>query len=836
LFKEEQEKNELWEGNDGTAEKPLGIDHILFNKLYDYCNEGIEKLEQERGNVDITEISPDLAKMEAHLHAYKADAAGLLFKETADLFWAKKWYKGYKRSAELCQIIDVDHAAHAFGFAAEAAKYIFQRIMYIGDVKNEQEAEENGKEYDQKDHAKKWIEKCFNDYFKCAQTLSITNPKLASVYYRNAAEIALEAVILLKNKEWITKATDSHLMAVNFAEQFEDKSILFFIYNHVGEYGKSIVELFGPSKRKKVDPAEKDNLLSAAFIGYKFYSKALALGPEINPELSFYNACVIGDMARFIAEHRDHISEVITWKAKARAGYKLAERIFNRFPDVLSEERHKKHLAYSLGFASTMAEGLFFLLQDAEVSEEAYKNGFRSTADKCYEDSIKSAIMLEDVDPKHASKTYLVMGKFCNKVLSLGYNQRFADMAIDAMENLIRLTLEKNLGNLGLQYELIAETYHELFDQNQDISNAKKAFESYAKSVREAIGNTRILSRLEDKMLKISKAVIRQAYSIKETCEWAEEFYSSLGYTPEHLIRSGMHDDGDEETGNRKTRTTNGKEETTKGEPNVNNVGVVVMNALGEKRDEFGEVFEPAVLIRLGHESRLQDKINRASQLEEMLQPHSSSILARKNVAHELIDLTNSTLHSLVDNYDVCMDFYRKSRRALKFLIKVSESSIAKLSVWEKALTANYNATRTCEATKDYEKISEQYYALVVDARKIFGLMGNINDSITEGVKAHFVDLGIFIYDSALKQLAGLEFTEQEKCVDANDLQKATELAFYAAEGASFVYNLTGQRDWAKKAISQFSYSRKHMRMPKTKKQQQMLSRINSEISYLSKR
>ena len=110
----------------------------LYEKVHGFCMEGIEKIRHDSNGHSPVELED----FEFSFRAYAGGAAKAEYKLTNDISWAEEWFKNYKKSAELAENIAgrnadsvnsangnlVKRAAHAYGFAAEAAKVLHEKF------------------------------------------------------------------------------------------------------------------------------------------------------------------------------------------------------------------------------------------------------------------------------------------------------------------------------------------------------------------------------------------------------------------------------------------------------------------------------------------------------------------------------------------------------------------------------------------------------------------------------------------------------------------------------------------------------------------------------------
>lgn len=102
-------------------EEPESLDKVI-GKAYNFIVSGIARVQQHTGSIEATVIT-------SHLHAYAADAAHRIFRNTNDNSWAKHWHDHYLASARLAETKEARHASHAYGFAAKAARELFERTQ-----------------------------------------------------------------------------------------------------------------------------------------------------------------------------------------------------------------------------------------------------------------------------------------------------------------------------------------------------------------------------------------------------------------------------------------------------------------------------------------------------------------------------------------------------------------------------------------------------------------------------------------------------------------------------------------------------------------------------------
>ena len=71
-------------------------------------------------------------KHSAHAYGFAGNAAKALFEQRKDISWAEKWYLATNTSADMTRTSEPTHSAHAYGFAGDAAKAL-SRITHNND-------------------------------------------------------------------------------------------------------------------------------------------------------------------------------------------------------------------------------------------------------------------------------------------------------------------------------------------------------------------------------------------------------------------------------------------------------------------------------------------------------------------------------------------------------------------------------------------------------------------------------------------------------------------------------------------------------------------------------
>ena len=178
--------------------------------------EGVEKIRHGSNGY----AQEELQDFELSFRAYARGAAKAEYERTGDISWVKEWFTNYQKSAELAENIArrhsngvnaanrniIKHAAHAYGFAAEAAKVIYEKFMKEILINETQHEESEVPE--QIIWAEQWYD-CSIKSADLAAKLGGEGRNLAKYCYRDGAKAATILLEFFREPEYARRVIDN---------------------------------------------------------------------------------------------------------------------------------------------------------------------------------------------------------------------------------------------------------------------------------------------------------------------------------------------------------------------------------------------------------------------------------------------------------------------------------------------------------------------------------------------------------------------------------------------------------------------------------------------------
>jgi len=331
-----------------------------------------------------------MARMEAHLHAYKADAALFLYKATNDLEWAKKGYKGYMRSAELSRVVrgqrqvDEGHELYAYSIASEIAFKIFYELAIkyglpvslkliagLNDRNMTCDDRSNTLRFGIKDeelaHVIKWGNRCIESKSASGDKFRSKDRVRASLCYRDAAVVAADLFFYTENSQYLDTVLRSFKSSLSVLgkDNFEQRHD---VTSDIRNFIQGYVKLDCYFNKGLKDKARISSLRDfAAFIYYDYSDNSEHVQPGAGDLVESISVNMnLGDLAKFVSTNSDSAFDIAKWAARARSAYTTAIKRYDQSSAAKADMVLTTHIAYALGFASSVSETLFSLFKNAE--------------------------------------------------------------------------------------------------------------------------------------------------------------------------------------------------------------------------------------------------------------------------------------------------------------------------------------------------------------------------------------------------------------------------------------------------------------------------------------
>lgn len=241
---------------------PASLETLLY-KAHRFAMEGIDKIRNGHPH-----INPDkLPGFKSSFCMYAGDAAMAIFEKTGSISWLQMAYHNYWKSADSVKESNEKHAAHAYSFAAKAARIILE---HIGESKSEKLL---------------WAERSYNANMESIKHTLISEPIHAAhcfAFAGNAARIKFE---ITKDPQDAQNWYDAYEKSASKSADVDPRHSG-YAYSFAGQAARELYKVTG-----------KISLAEESYFAYKKSAEIISL---IDPKYSSHASMFAGQIARIV--------------------------------------------------------------------------------------------------------------------------------------------------------------------------------------------------------------------------------------------------------------------------------------------------------------------------------------------------------------------------------------------------------------------------------------------------------------------------------------------------------------------------------------------------------